>query len=129
MREEDVRRVLLALLEEGGAAYVEENGYVRFRMERDGLLWETACRCTAGAVLIYGRCPFRVKNRDAALRECSDVNCRMTRGAAFLPEDGQIVFRTRADMSDIFDARERLDDALRYNAAALVRFWGRFQTL
>ena len=67
MDEESTRKTLLALLERGGAEYVETNGFVRFRTRRDGMLWETLCRCGNGEALIYGRYPFCAEDRAETL--------------------------------------------------------------
>lgn len=125
MREARTRAVLTALLEDSGAAWTAENGWIRFRMERDGCVWEMCCLPMDEQVVCYGRYPFRLENRAEGLRRCEEVNRQVVRGAMFLPDDGRPVFRTRAELDDAYGARRRLQAALEYNAAILSRFWGR----
>lgn len=124
MEERDVRRELLALLDSSGVRWVEESGLIRFRARRDGMVWETDCRALDGQALIYGRFPFHARDRAAVLRTCGEINARLIRGALFLPEDGQPVYRCRAELDDAFLARERLAAALEYSAEVVARFWG-----
>lgn len=123
LKADTIRAMLLTLLEDSGAQWQEEQGLIRFRLRRDGMVWETACRCLEGELLVYGRYPFTADcARGLAL--CSRVNAQTVRGAMFLPEDGQAVYRTRAELDDPYDARIRMLRALEYNAAAIARFWG-----
>lgn len=123
MREPQTRAVLTALLDESGAVWTNEMGWVGFRMERDGRLWEMRCLPLDGEVLCYGRYPFRLESRAEGLRRCDTVNRQAVRGAMFLPDDGRPVFRTRAELDDAYGARRRLKAAIEYNAAILSRFW------
>ena len=127
MGAEEVRRMLLSLLEDGGAEYTQWRGCIRFPMEREGMRWEALCLCREASALVYARYPFPVRDRRRALELCNEVNRQAAHGAVFVPEDGYAVFRTAADMGDIYDARERLERALRNSAALICRFWGSFQ--
>ncbi|MBR3570942.1 MAG: hypothetical protein IKN96_09145 [Oscillibacter sp.] len=123
MREPQTRAVLTALLDESGAVWTTQTGWIGFRLEREGRLWEMRCLPVDEAVLCYGRYPFRVENRAEGLRRCDEVNRKAVRGAMFLPDDGRPVFRTRAELDDAYGARQRLKAAIEYNAAILARFW------
>ncbi len=123
MRESWTRTALTSLLDDSGAAWTTQMGWIRFRMERNGCLWEMCCLPMDGEVLCYGRYPFRLENRTEGLRRCDKVNRQATRGAMFLPDDGRPVFRTRAELDDAYGARKRLKAAIEYNAAILSRFW------
>ncbi|MBR4544757.1 MAG: hypothetical protein IKO14_02095 [Oscillibacter sp.] len=123
MQETQTRAVLTALLDESGAAWTTQTGWIRFRMERDGCSWEMCCLPMDGEILCYGRYPFRLDDRAEGLRRCDTVNRQAVRGAMFLPDDGRPVFRTRAELDDAYGARQRLKAAIEYNAAILVRFW------
>ncbi len=125
MEAKDTRRLLIALLEDSGAAWQEEAGLIRFRIARDGMLWETACRCERDQILCYGRFPFAAADRARCLERCNEINGQTVMGAMFLPRDGRPVFRTRAELEDLYEARRRLIRALEYNAAVVARFWGR----
>lgn len=118
------RSLLLTLLEDSAVAWQEDAGLVRFRIAREGMVWEMACRCEAGQILCCGRYPFAVPDRTAGLERCSRINSRAEAGAMFLPRDGHPVFRTTARLDDPYDARRRLIRALEYNAAVIARFWG-----
>lgn len=120
----ETEELLLALLEERGAEWTRERGYIRFPVRRQGLRWEADCLCERGRVLIYGRYPFVPADRGAALALCNRANLRLCRGAMLLPEDGRPVLRTTAELDDIYDAAYRLRRALEENAAAVVRWWG-----
>lgn len=124
MPENQTRAVLTALLDESGAVWTAQAGWIRFRMERGGCVWETCCLPMDGEVLCYGRYPFRIEDRAEGLRRCDAVNRQAVRGAMFLPDDGRPVFRTRAELDDAFGARNRLKAAIEYNAAIISRFWG-----
>lgn len=126
MEAKDTRRLLIALLEDSGAAWREEAGLIRFRVAREGMAWETACRCERDQILCYGRYPFAAADRARCLERCNEVNDRAVGGAMFLAGDGRPVFRTRAELADLYEARRRLIRALEYNAAVMARFWGRF---
>lgn len=124
LKAEEIEGTLLSLLADSGAAWRREGGLIRLCLQREGMVWEVACRCFSGELLVYGRWPFSPPDEDRALRTCSSINSRVVEGAAFLQEDGYPVFRTTARLYDIVDARERCAHALEYNGAVIARFWG-----
>ena len=124
MDAKQTRSLLLTVLEDSGVVWQEDAGLVRFRIAREGMSWEMACRCEAGQILCYGRYPFAVPDRGVCLERCSRINSRAESGAMFLPRDGCPVFRTTARLDDPYGARHRLIRALEYNAAVIARFWG-----
>ncbi len=125
MNDEEAMRLLRALLDAEGAEWSEERGFLRFRLQREAMLWETACRAVGGVMLFYGRFPFRCGDPDRARRYCEDMNRRLVRGALYLAEDGFPVFRCGAELDDIYGAQERLTAALRYSAQVMTYCWGR----
>ena len=125
MNENDALRLLRNLLESRGAEWIGESGWIRFRSRREGMIWETACRAGEGAMVIYGRFPFRCRDSNRARDECNEINRSLERGALFLTEEGEPVYRCRAEMDDVFGAEERLDTALRHSAWVMARYWGR----
>jgi hypothetical protein len=125
MREDEALRLLRALLDGEGAEWVEEGGWIRFRMRREAMLWETAARPCADGLLFYGRFPFRCADPDRARRVCEELNRRLARGAIFLAEDGCPVYRCRAELDDVYGAQERIAAALRYGAQVMTHCWGR----
>jgi hypothetical protein len=129
MKEEDVMRLVKALLEREGASWTEEDGWLRFRLRHGAMLWETACRAVPDALLVYARYPFRPADAAKALRLCGEINSRLVRGAMFPAEDGGIVYRCRAELDDVFGAEERLSETLAYSAQVMAHFWGRLSGL
>ncbi len=125
MGEEDAMRLLKALLEREGAEWSEEAGYLRFRLRRGAMLWETACRAGKNIMLFYGRFPFRCGDIEQAWKACGEMNRRLTRGALFLAEDGYPVYRCEAELDDVFGAEERILSAMRYSAQVMGHCWGR----
>ena len=125
MNENDAMRLLKALLEREGAQWTEEQGFLRFRTQHDAMLWETACRPGEGALLLYGRFPFRCTDADTARRRCEELNRWLVRGALFLSEDGTPVYRCRAELDDVYGAEERIMAALRYSAQVMAHSWSR----
>lgn len=123
MSEEQVYELLKHFLARSGIEWERRQGLVRFRLRQEGMDWETECRCMAGGLLIYGRYPFEGE-REKRERVCSRINSRLIHGALFLSEKGRVVYRNRASLEDPFGARERLKEALEYNAAVITRFWG-----
>lgn len=123
MSEEQVYEMLRHFLERSGTQWERRGGLVRFRLRREGMVWETECRCMAGGLLIYGRYPFEGE-REKRERVCSRINARLTHGALFVLENGHAVYRNRAALEDPFGAQERLQAALEQNAAVITRFWG-----
>ena len=124
MDEQAVSALLKQVLEEAGITWTRESGFVRFQIQRGGMKWEVDCLCRRGSVEVYGRYPFRVSDRSAALRQCGEANLRLNRGAMVLPADGQPVFRDFVEMDDPYGAADRLRRALEYNFRAVAWFWG-----
>ena len=130
LRSSEILTVLTALLEDSAAAWSREENLVRFRLKREGILWETACRCLDGRLLIYGRCPIPIRDRDGFWAECSRINSQVVEGALFLGPEGLPVFRIGIQLDELCLARAQIARALEYNAAVIARFWGpmsRFQ--
>ena len=125
MKEEEAMRLLRALLDGEGAEWTEEQGFLRFRLRRDAMIWETACRAVGDAMLIYGRFPFSCKDGDRARRICEEMNRRLVRGALYLTEDGCPVYRCSVEMDDVYGAETRLAAAMRYSAQVMTHCWGR----
>lgn len=125
MEAREICRLLVQLLEDSGAAWSQSDGCICFRLRRGGAVWETACRCLDGRLLVYGRYPFAAGDRARALARCSEINRQVICGAMFLDGDGRPVFRTDAALPDVYDARGRAAWAIEYNAAVLRRFWHR----
>ncbi len=129
MEQEDVRRMLLRMLEEAGVPWAEQAGLIRFRAEKGGMRWEMNCRCRRGEAIVYSRYPFSVPMETKAWVLCNRVNVQAPRGAMLLPGDGRPVFRTWAGLRDPYDAEERLRDALTFAARLTARFWGDWEAL
>jgi hypothetical protein len=125
MKEEEAMRLLKALLDGEGAEWIEERGFVRFRLRRGGMLWETACRAEGSVLLIYGRFPFRCGDPDKARKICDGMNRRLLRGALYLDEDGSPVYRVSAELDDVFGAEARLAAALQYSAQVVAGLWAK----
>lgn len=125
MKENEIHKLLIGYLTGSGLQWQSDAGLIRFRLQRDGLIWEIACRCLENSLLVYARYPFSAE-RSWLLEQCSRVNSQLIRGAFFVPEDGQAVYRIRVEMDDIFGARARLKTALDYQTAVITRFWGDF---
>lgn len=115
---------LSALLEYSGVDFRREGDRFRFFFSSRGCKWQTVCDCRDSLVLVYGVHPVQVTCPERALELCSELNSRVIRGSFFLLE-GRIVFRTSAQLTERFDARERIASALEYNAAALSSHWER----
>lgn len=116
---------LESLLEYNHIAYVKDSGEYRFIFADRGLKWETVCRpLQEGAVLIYGFYPFKLTSCPAVQQFCESVNSRVRYGAMMFQDD-QLVFRTCADLFDIYSSYETIARALEYNADVIVRFWVR----
>ena len=113
---------LEALLARSGAAYLREGERFRLRFASRGCTWQTVCDCRGALVLIYGIHPARVDAPEQALAVCAQLNARVTQGSFFLQE-GRIVFRTSAQLTERFEAQSRIADALEYNAAAISACW------
>ena len=113
---------LAELLERSGVDFVRRDGVFQFRFSSGGCVWQTACRCQGPLVLIYGIHPAPAENTARCLDLCSRLNGRLIRGSFFLHEN-RFVFRTSAVLTERFEARRRIADALEYNAAAVSRWW------
>ncbi len=129
MKNDDAMRLIKTLLDNEGAEWTEENGWLRFRARHGAALWETACRACDGGALFYGRFPFRAAEPDKARRVCEEINRGLVRGALFLDEDGSPVYRCRAELDDVYGAEERIAAALRYSAQVVTHYWGRLSRL
>lgn len=125
MEENEAIHLLKALLDREGAEWAEESGFLRFRVQHDAAIWETACRACRGALLFYGRFPQRPAEPDRARRTCEEFNRKLVRGALYLAEDGTPVYRCRAELDDVYGAEDRIAAALRYSAQVMVHVWGR----
>ena len=125
MDETDALRVLRALLESEGAEWRGENGWLRFRSKHGAMEWETDCRECGGAMLLYGRFPFRCADAHEARRYCEEINRKLVRGALYLAEDGTPVYRCSAETDDVYTAEQRIAEALRYSAQVIAYCWGR----
>jgi len=113
---------LKALLEHNRIEYITDADGVRFILE-DGLFkWETVCRYSQSAVLIYGLYPFKATADEGTLRLLNRINGELTRGSMILSE-GCVVMRTSADLYDIYGAYEAIARAIEYSAGAIVEFW------
>lgn len=126
MQEDECRSLLDALLDDSGVPHERCGPWTRFRFRQGNMVWETACRCRQGEILIYSRYPLRTADQTAALAACCRANGALTRGAMFLA-GGVPTYRIRADLQDPYGARERLAQALEYSAAAITRYWGGMQ--
>lgn len=126
MEAEEIQRLLTALLDDSGAAWTRQDGWICFRLKKDGAVWDMACRCRRGGMLAYGRYPFRAADPDRCLRSCSEVNSQVVQGAMFLSPEGGAVFRTEAQLPDPYHGMQLLREAIEYNAAVMIRFWRLF---
>ncbi len=129
MNREDVRSLLLRLLEAEGVPWVDQAGLIRFQVRQGGMSWEMNCRYRTGELVLYSRYPFSVPEGAGAWKLCNRINSRVSRGAMLLPEDGRPVFRARADMEDIFGGDMRLRAALAFAARITARFWGDWEMI
>ena len=123
----NTERQLTALLADSGVVWQRKMGEIRFRLTSGAMTWEMACRCLDDQVLLYGRYPFRIPadRRGRALEACCEINGQVIRGGMYLTREDRAVFRTWAGMGDGYMARENLAQALEYNMAVIIRFWGR----
>ena len=124
MEQRETQGLLLSLLEDSGVPFQNEQGLVRFRFRQQGMVWETACRCQKDQVVAYGSYPFPVE-KGKALGLCNQFNQQLAQGS-FFEQQGQVVYRNRADLQDPYDARQRLAGCLEQNAGVIVRYWGGF---
>jgi len=113
---------LTALLEYNGIEYSADAEGVRFVLEDEVYKWETACRYTRSAVIVYGFYPFETTGGEETLQLINRINGELTRGSMFLGER-RVVMRTGADLYDAYGAYEAIARAIEYNAGAIVKFW------
>ncbi len=125
MKEDDVLRLLKALLEREQVEWAEELGWIRFRMRREAMIWEISCCARPGSLLIYGRFPFQTASKERGRLICDRINRELIRGALYLTENGEPVYRCRAELDDVYGAEERVLAALQYSAQVVSCFWGR----
>ena len=126
MQEDECRSLLDALLDDSGVQWERCGEWTRLRFREGGMVWELACRCRQGEVLVYSRYPMTVHDRVAALETCSEANGALARGAMFLSGETPTC-RDCADLRDPYGARERLAETLEHSAAVVVRYWGGLQ--
>ena len=124
MNEQEAMRLLKTLLDNEGAEWAEESGWLRFRVRHGAAEWETACRAQEGGLLLYAAYPFRPADAQKALAACAEIDRTLVRGAMFPAEDGTIVYRCRAELDDVYGAEDRLRSAIAYSAKVMLRFWG-----
>ena len=129
MEQENVRSLLIRLLDEDGVPWVSQAGLIRFRVRQGGMRWEMNCRCRSGEIVLYSRYPFSVPEGAKAWKLCNSINARTARGAMLLPEDGRPVFRACADLGDVYGGETRLREALTFAARITARFWGDWEAL
>ena len=122
-------RLLKSLLEAENTQWIEEGGWLRFRVKHDAMLWETACTPCTDGLLFFGRFPFRCRDVETAWRVCGEANRELTGGALFLTEDASPVYRCRALLDDIYYAQERIASALRSSAKVIAHCWSRFSRI
>ncbi|MDR0491503.1 MAG: hypothetical protein LBH28_09710 [Oscillospiraceae bacterium] len=113
---------LTFLLDRNGVEYSVDADGVRFILEDNVCKWETVCRYTRSAVLIYGLYPFETGDDEATLRLLNSINGDLASGSMFLSK-GRVVMRTSADLYDSYGAYEAIARAIEYNAGAIVKFW------
>ena len=113
---------LVHLLEYNGFAYRRDGDRFRVVFTDRGCKWETVCICREQSVLFYGLYPFPLRDAAKARELCGLVNSQVLFGALF-PSGERLVFRTCADLFDLYSAYESLGRALEYNASVMVRFW------
>ena len=118
----DAARELEALLERSGADFRREGGRFRLRMAQGGCRWQVLCQCQGSLAMVYHLHPAGVTDPARVLELYSGLNARLVRGSFFLQE-GRIVFRDSAELTEYYDAQDRLARALEYGAAVLPRFW------
>ncbi len=118
----DAAGELEALLERSGAEFRREGDRFRLRFSAGGCRWQAVCHCRGDLAMIYHLHPARVEDPARALELCSRLNARVIRGSFFLRE-GTIVFRDGAELTEHWDAQDRLARAVEYGTAVFARFW------
>ena len=121
-REISPRDELVWLLDYNGVKYSEDPEGLRFILEESVYKWETVCRYTRSAVLIYGYYPFETSETDETLRLLNRINSRLISGSMLL-NGKRVVMRTCADLHEIYGAHEAIAREIEYNASAIVKFW------
>ena len=124
MKEDEALQLLKSMLDLEGAGWIEEGGFLRFRAQHGGMLWETACRAREGAIVFYARFPFRCREPEKTLHLCGEINRQLIRGAVFPDKDASPVYRCLAELDDVYGAEDRIASALRYSAQVMARYWG-----
>ena len=113
---------LKMLLDYNGVNYsIEEDG-VRFVFEDGAYKWETICRYSRTAALIYGLYPFETLQGDEIMKTLNRINSELIRGSMIL-SGGRVMMRTSADLYDAYGAYEAIARAIEYNAGAIIKFW------
>lgn len=113
---------LMHVLDFNGIRYRQDGDGVRFAFCDGGRAWETMGRALPQTLLIYGVYPFRARDQGGMLQTLDRINAQLANGAAFLQE-GRPVIRSEAALWDAYGAQEAVNQALEYNAGAMVRFW------
>ena len=83
MGPEEIRRLLTALLESSGAAWEQADGWICFRLSKDGAVWDMACRCLTGRMMAYGRLPLMITENCLVQNH---TGCRLDRGGPAVPD-------------------------------------------
>lgn len=110
-----------ALLRHNGFAFQRTDNRFRTVFSDSGFKWETVFVCQDETVLLYGRYPFPIIDGERARQFCESVNRQTLFGCMLLLEE-RLVFRTGADLFDLYSAYEQLGRALEYNAGVIVHF-------
>ena len=113
---------LKALLDSNGVNHSDDAEGVRFILEEGAYKWETVCRYSRTAVLIYGIYPFETQQGGEIMESLNKINGKLIRGSMIL-SGGRVMMRTSADLYDVYGAYEAIARAIEYNAGAIVKFW------
>lgn len=118
--------LLYGILDQLGYAYSREGGEARLVMRAEGRSWQTVCRMTAEAALVYSAFPFEIGDAEAAARYCSEANARLLEGCMFVGGGGKtVIARCTAMRTDDFFIEQQLLRALERNAAIMRVHWAR----
>ena len=98
---------LRALLEHSGAAFQREGNRFRLALPAGAASGRRFATARGAWCWSNGIHSARVAQRERALELCSELNSRVVRGSFFLQEE-RIVFRTSAQLTERFEARERI---------------------
>ncbi len=118
----DAAQELESLLERSGAEFHREGERFRLLFAAGGCRWQVVCQCRGDLAMVYHIHPARVEDPARALELCSSLNGRVIRGSFFLQEE-RFVFRDGAELTEHWEAQDRLARALEYGAAVMPRFW------